>query len=503
MFPLVRYYLLCLNRRETQDSKFRFNTKILWICETATTAAWPAAMGLIDRQGALSQGLAEIRTQFAVPTGFPADVLAEAEAAAATPVADRADWTTRSFATLDPATSTDLDQAFAIERSGADVILFYAIADTAWFVRPEGALDREAWTRGETLYLPDGKASLYPKVLSEGAASLLPNVDRPAVVFTVRIDGEGKSTLDDAERGMIRSRAKLAYETVRPTDLPDGFEELSKRIAAAEDARGAARVDAPEQEVVIGEDGSFTLAFRPQLQSEIQNAAMSLAANLAVADTLLAHRTGLFRVMPEPDDRAIWRLRHSAKALGLDWPKHVPLKQFEQRLSMTDPRHAAFRAAVRRAGPSASYALYQEGVTPWHSAMAATYAHATAPLRRLADRYVIEATLQIASGGSVAAEIEAAFQKLPAVMAKAEAKAGQIDRAVVDLAEAVVLDGRVGSDFGAVVTDVDERGARIQLGDPAVIARVDGKGAVPGDTIKVRLTSVDVARRQVAFQRVG
>jgi exoribonuclease R len=459
-------------------------------------------MGLIDRQGALSQGLAEIRAQFAVPAEFPADVIAEAEAAAAKPVAGRADWTGKNFATLDPATSTDLDQAFAIERSGADLILFYAIADTAWFVQPEGALDREAWTRGETLYLPDGKASLYPPVLSEGAASLLPNVDRPAVVFTVRIDAAGKATLAGAERGLIRSRAKLAYETVQPGDLPDGFDELSQRIAAAEDARGAARVDAPEQEVAIGPDGSVTLAFRPQLQSEIQNAAMSLAGNLAIADALLAHRTGLFRVMPEPDDRAIWRLRHSAKALGLDWPKHEPLKQFEQSLDATDPRHAAFRAAVRRAGPSASYAPFQDGVTPWHSAMAATYAHATAPLRRLADRYVIEATLQIAAGENVSADIEAAFQKLPAVMAKAEAKGGQIDRAVLDLAEAVVLEGCEGRLFNAVVTDIDERGARIQLSDPAVIARVEAKGAVPGDPVKVKLASVDVIHRQVAFQRV-
>jgi exoribonuclease R len=149
----------------------------------------------------------------------------------------------------------------------------------------------------------------------------------------------------------------------------------------------------------------------------------------------------------------------------------------------------------------ASYATYQDGVTPWHSAMAATYAHATAPLRRLADRYVIEAAVHIASGQSVPPELEAAFQKLPAVMAKAEAKASQVERAVSDLAEAIVLEGREGSRFDAVVTDADERGARIQLCDPAVIARVDGKGAQPGDTIVVQLTSVDVAHRQVTFQR--
>ena len=142
---------------------------------------------------------------------------------------------------------------------------------------------------------------LYPPALSEDAASLLPNVERPGVVFTVRVDPEGKSRLDGAERGLIRSRAKLAYETVKDGDLPEGFAELSQRITAAEGARGAARVDPPEQEVAIDSSGGFTLAFRPQLQSEIQNASMSLAANLAIADTLLAHRTGLFRVMPEPE----------------------------------------------------------------------------------------------------------------------------------------------------------------------------------------------------------
>ena len=459
-------------------------------------------MRLVDRQGALSRGLADIRAQFAVPGGFPEDVLAEAEAAAAKPIGGRADWTGRNFVTLDPAASTDLDQAFAIERSGVEIILYYAIADTAWFVAAGSALDREAWARGETIYLPDGKASLYPTRLCEDAASLLPNVERPAVVFTVRIDPEGKSRLDGAERGLIRSRAKLAYETVQSTDLPEGFVELSERITAAEDARGAARVDPPAQEVEMEPGRGFTLAFRPQLQSEIQNASMSLAANLAIAGTLLAHRTGLFRVMPEPDERSIWRLRHSAKALGLIWPKNETLEQFERSLDSRNPSHAAFQAAVRRAGPGASYAPYQEGVVPWHSAMGATYAHATAPLRRLADRYVIEATLQIAGGGAVSPEIQAAFQQLPAVMAKVQAKAGQIDRAVLDLAEAVVLQGREGERFEAVVTDEDERGARIQLCDPAVIARIDGKGAFPGDRISVELASVDVPHRQILFQRV-
>jgi len=88
-------------------------------------------------------------------------------------------------------------------------------------------------------------------------------------------------------------------------------------------------------------------------------------------------------------------------------------------------------------------------------------------------------------------------------MALAEEKSGQVDRAVLDLAEAVVLNGQEGSRFTAVVTDLDDRGARIQLTDLAVVSRVDGKGALPGDTITVELVSADVAHRQVRFQRVG
>lgn len=457
---------------------------------------------LIDRQGVLSSGLAAIRAQFEVPTSFPGPVLAQAEIAASRPLTARADWTDRNFATLDPASSTDLDQAFSVERSAADIILHYAIADVAWFVRANDALDAEAWRRGTTIYMPDGKASLYPERLSQDAASLLPNVERPAVVFTVRIDASGTAVLDGAERAVIRSRAKLAYETVTAADLPPDFLELSRRIEAAEDARGAARVDAPEQELVVGPEGQYRLEFRPQLKSEVQNAAMSLAANLAIADLLLAHRTGLFRVMPEPQDWALHRLRHTAKALGLDWRRSEGLKEFECKLDQTKPRDAAFMAAVRRAGPRASYAPFREGVVPWHSAMAATYAHATAPLRRLADRYVIEAVLQVMAGGTVEQELNDAFERLPIVMAAAEEKSGQVDRAVLDLAEAVELEGREGSRFPAVVTDLDERGARIQLADLAVVSRVDGKGALPGDTITVELVSADPVRREIRFKRV-
>ena len=123
-----------------------------------------------DLTDELVEGLRGIRRQFKVPAQFPADVLSEAdEAAKRAPAAhiDRTEW---PFVTLDPESSTDLDQAFHIEHSGDDVLLHYAIADVAWFVDDGDVLDQEAWQRGETQYLPDGKAGLYPAALAEGAA---------------------------------------------------------------------------------------------------------------------------------------------------------------------------------------------------------------------------------------------------------------------------------------------------------------------------------------------
>lgn len=456
-----------------------------------------------DPDSLLSEGLAAIRVQFKVPSAFPSVVEEAAKIAAARAPNEHVDRTALPFVTLDPASSTDLDQAFTIEPSGSDLLLRYAIADVAWWVRDGDALDTEAWARGTTCYLPDGKAPQYPKLLSESAASLLPDGDRPAVIFAVRLDPDGNAMLDGAERALIRNRAKLAYETARDDQLPAGFEEFARRVTAAEDRRGAARTDPPEQEVSRDAKGHFTLTLRPQLLTEIRNAALSLACNLAIADALYAAGTGLFRVMPAPDDRAILRLRGTAKAFALDWPEAMALGDFEKSLVPARPRDAAFLMATRRGGSGASYVPFHAGEKPWHAAMAATYAHATAPLRRLADRYVVRAALAVANGQPVPAEVTSAFQLLPAVMAKADARDNQVDRAVIDLAEAAILSGREGESFDAVVTDLGDAGARIQLCDQPVVARVTAHGAMPGTAVRVRLLGADPLRREVRFERIS
>lgn len=455
----------------------------------------------------LDQGLARLRTRFSIPDGFPAEVSSAAERAAGKRPDRHADRTALPFMTLDPASSTDLDQAFAIETSGADKLLHYAIADVAWFVEDGDPLDQEAWRRGTTTYLPDGKASLYPPALSEGAASLLPDVDRPAIVLTVRIDPGGESRLDGVERALIRSRAKLAYETVRDDDLPDGFLEIFRRIERAEDRRGAQRVDPPEQVVEKDDTGGFFLGFRPQLPSERRNAALSLAANLAVAQAMLEAGTGLFRVMALPDAKAEERLRASALALKLSWPPAMPLAQFQRRLDPRKAADAAFMLAIRRSGSGAGYRPYDPGASetadlPWHAAVAAPYAHATAPLRRLADRYVLRSVLALAQGEPVPEPVLDAFPELPRVMARAASRDGQVDRSVIDLAEATILHGREGATFRAVVTDIRESKAQVQLKDLPVIATVSAPQAFPGCPVTLRLLRADPLEGALSFELV-
>jgi exoribonuclease R len=135
--------------------------------------------------------------------------------------------------------------------------------------------------------------------------------------------------------------------------------------------------------------------------------------------------------------------------------------------------------------------------------MAAMYAHATAPLRRLADRYVVEAALAVANGAAVPDHVEAAFAELPAVMARAEQLGNRVENAVNDLAESVLLDGREDELFDGVIVDADRNGPLMQIAEPAILARVHAARVTPGDEVRVRLVEADPVARRVGFERVG
>ncbi len=482
-----------------------------------------------DATDRLTAGLAHIRTEFSLPGAFPSAVEAEAASVAATPISveGRRDLRTDRFVTLDPATSTDLDQAFDLALEGDTYVLRYAIADVAAAVRSGGAIEAEAWRRGSTLYLPDQKIAQYPQVLSEGAASLLPNVDRAAVLITVRLGPELVPELASIERVVIQSKAKLAYETCSPVEAHPLLEAFAQRMEESDRARGAERVQRPEQEIEHDVDapGEIRLEFRALTPSEQANSAMSLAANMAIAGLFRSRGMGLFRDLDDPSRRDVAMLRRTARALGLPWHDHESLRDVLRRLRPDNPVDATFSIAVRRSGGGAQYRWYESSTAagelraedkvgkpdgPWHAAMGAPYAHATAPLRRLADRYVLELALALYESSDESSDVASneastlvdALQRLPKVMGDVASLSGKVERACIDLVEAIVLSGREGQAFTGVVAEDSGPTAVVHLVDEGIRIRLPLPDAVPGDVVQLRLRAADPAKRLLAFDVV-
>ncbi len=458
---------------------------------------------------------AALRRELRLPQEFPPDALAEAEKAAAGPPPPAADRTDIPFVTLDPATSKDLDQAMHLSRRpGGGYRVCYAIADVASYVRPGGPLEAETWVRGQTIYLPDGRIPLHPPVLSEDAVSLFPDVDRAAVLWTIDLDADGATTAVTLERARVRSRAKLNYEAVQqqvdagtPPEPLALLVELGTLLAGRAAERGAVNLPLPEQEVEQ-HDGGWRLVLRAPLPVEEHNAQISLLTGMAAAGLMLRGRVGLLRTMPPPKAEAVMKLQAAAKSLGVLWPAGAPVGTVVASADPASPRGAAFLDQAADLLRGAAYTPF-DGSPPeqtGHGGVGAPYAHVTAPLRRLADRYATEVCLAFAAGQEIPEWARAALPKLPKVMSESDRLAGAANRGAIDLAEAVLLQGRVGELFEAGVVDVDDAsknrppGGTVAIDEPAVRARC--VGALPlGVRIQARLTVADPATRKVQFEQ--
>jgi VacB/RNase II family 3'-5' exoribonuclease len=460
----------------------------------------------------LAPGMATIRRQLDLPEAFPPDVEAAAARAAAAPRLPDLDRTDIPLVTLDPKGSMDLDQALHVERQGDGFRLFYAIADVGAFVTPGDPVDREAHARGETLYGGNGRIPLHPKVLSEGAASLLPGELRPALLWTLDVDGAGELTATSVRRARVRSRARLDYDSVQAqvdAGTADPVWAVVRALAELreqrERRRGGISLPLPEQEVRVGDDGRMTLAFRARRATEDWNEQLSLLTGMAAARLMLQAKVGMLRTLPKPEPWAIARLRRTAAALDIAWPDAQPYPEFIRSLDPARPRDVAMMTACTAVLRGAGYVAF-DGTTPaqpMHWALAAEYAHATAPLRRLGDRYVGELCVALCAGEAPPDWVRAALPALPATMQAADARAGRFERAVLDLVEAATLQPHVGETFDGSVVELsrqDPRNGTVMLRRPAIEAPITGTAALPlGARLPVRLVAADPATRTTRF----
>ncbi len=443
-----------------------------------------------------------IRAELQVPTRFPPEAVAEAERSAASPPRPALDATGLPMVTLDPVGSQDLDQAVYLERSGGGYRVYYAIADVAAFVPAGGALADESWRRGVTLYSPDRNTPLHPPELSERAASLLPDGPKPAVLWTITLSPDGEPTEVDVQRALVESVARLDYPqcqrdmesgSLHPSIalLPD-FGELRARIGRE---RHAISLDLPDSEVVPSADGHWTIELRAVLPIERHNAEVSLLTGMCAAAMMLTGGVGLLRTLPAPSAGQIAALRTATAALGIPWPRGTHPGDVIADLDGSRPRDAAFLEDAVRLLRGAGYTAF-DGDLPErreHGGVGAPYAHVTAPLRRLADRYATEVCLALHAGVPVPDWVRTALPELPPAMAAADRKASALTKACSGAVSVFLLHGREGEEFEATVLQIEpERNrATVVLHEPPVRANCDPDGLVEGSVVRVRLESAD------------
>ena len=483
-----------------------------------------------EQTNRLAEALNALRTELELPGPFPEDALRDALAAVEEHRMPDLDFTHVEFVTIDPASSTDLDQALFIERAGEGYKVFYAIADVPSFVSPGGPLDAETRRRGQTFYAPDGRIPLHPEIISEEAGSLLAGQLCSAFVWEFDLDAAARVQSAVVRRGRMRSRAKLSYKEVQ-ADLDSGraapvlqlLKEVGLKRVELERLRGGASLNMPEQEIQQLPDGGYRIVAAPSLPVEDWNAQISLMTGMAAAELMLEGKVGILRTMPSPDERSLLHFKRQTNALGRPWDGEVSYGDYLRTLDPTEPRQLAIMHSAGMLFRGAGYTPF-DGTVPEEaiqSAIGAAYAHTTAPLRRLIDRFVLVICEALSNGGAVPGWAREALPSLPEIMAASDQLASRMERLALDTVEAALLVNHIGQEFDAVVISGSKPGkangnggngngngrngngpsGTIQIADPAVTARCPGE-LESGTTVRVRLISSDIATREIRLELV-
>lgn len=453
------------------------------------------------------QAFGKIRTELDVPKRFPDAVMTEADEARPGP-AERIDARNLPFVAVDPPGATDLDQAFHAERLGDGYRVQYAIADVGAFVIAGGAIDTEARKRGSTLYSPDTRTPLHPEIVSEDRASLLAGTEKPALLWTIDLDDQASPLTWRLERATVQIDEAISYAEAQKRidagsdDRMQLLAEIGAKRQAREAERGGVSLNLPAQEVVEVSD-SYRLEFDTSLPVEGFNAQISLLTGIVAGRTMMDAGVGILRTLPPPFDDDLDRLRRTARFLKLEWPDETSYPDFVRGLTPNDARCNAFLLQAAKSFRGAGYVGF-DGETPRypeHGAIASVYSHVTAPLRRLVDRFGNEILLSIFADERPPQWAIEALDELPSLMGQAKQRESALERAMLDMAEALVLEHSVGQVFDGYVVSLDKKRdkAIVQIAEPAIVSRIPSKGRRLAEAVKLRVDGVNLERRQIDF----
>jgi ribonuclease R len=458
-----------------------------------------------------------------IPTEFPSQAIALAEAATVPPLGQRTDLRQIPLVTIDGADARDFDDAVWAEadsdpenKGGWHILV--AIADVARYVRGGDALDKAAHARGNSVYFPDRVVPMLPEALSNGLCSLRPNEDRACLAVHMWIDAEGRKLRHQFVRGLMRSTARLTYDQVqaardgRPDETTAPL--LDKVIAplygafaallAARAKRGTLDLDLPERQVVIGEDGKVaSIRTRARYDSHKLIEEFMIAANVAAAESLEQKRWPcMYRVHDAPDPAKIEALRGFLETIGL----HLPRGQVIRPIAFTrllaraaeTPFAAMVNELVLRTQSQAVYAPENIG----HFGLALRrYAHFTSPIRRYADLLVHRALIGAldlpGAEDWLPPEAGAHFEEIGAHISATERRAATAERDATDRYTAAFLAERLGEAFRGRVTGVTRFGLFVRLDESG------GDGLVPISSLPADFYDHDEGRHALVGRRWG
>jgi ribonuclease R len=426
--------------------------------------------------------------QFNLPYEFPDAVLAEADMVdtqvSESDLAGREDLRALTFVTIDGETARDFDDAVAIQRMAEGYRLTVAIADVAHYVASGSVTDKEALTRGTSVYFPGSCLPMLPEALSNGICSLKPRVDRLVMAVELDFDARGRRTATRFCEAVIQSRARLTYTEVAAVLVESdpavreelqalvGDLEVMRELAALRIAlrhqRGSLDFDLPEAQIQLdlqGRPENIVRAERNLAHRLIEE--FMLAANEAVASWLVQQRKPMvFRVHEAPSEAKMAAFQefiaHFNQGISIPTEGVTPklLQGLLERVA-GQPEEHVINHVLLRSLPQAYYSTSNLG----HFGLAAdNYCHFTSPIRRYPDLAVHRILKgQLSGHGKVKADDAVSLDEIASRSSSAERRAMEAERDIVNLKKCQYVADKVGEKYHGMVTSVHAFGLFVEL----------------------------------------
>ncbi|NOJ42830.1 ribonuclease R [Bradyrhizobium australiense] len=457
-----------------------------------------------------------------IPQVFSPSALREAEAAQPADLKGREDWRDLPLVTIDPPDAKDHDDAVhaapdSDPNNKGGYIVHVAIADVAYYVRPGSALDREAVTRGNSVYFPDRVVPMLPERISNDLCSLVPGEPRGALAVRLVIGPDGRKRSHSFHRVLMRSAAKLHYAQAqaaidgRPDDITGPLLEPILKplytayalVKIARDERDPLDLDLPERKILLKPDGTVDRVIVPErLDAHRLIEEFMILANVAAAEMLEKKALPLiYRVHDEPTLEKVHNLQEFLKTLDLPFAKTGALRPslFNRVLGQVrgEDYEPLVNEVVLRSQAQAEYSAENYG----HFGLnLRRYAHFTSPIRRYADLIVHRALIRalgLGEGALPESETLEALGEVAAQISLTERRAMKAERETADRLIAHFLADRIGATFQGRISGVTRAGLFVKLSDTGA------DGLIPIRTLGTEYYNYDETRHALVGSRSG